>query len=78
MGCSIFYDVERRGSVLPEGPVLITANHPNALIDPLVVFQTAGRPSRPLQRPHFSILIVGTPSGHSGDYQSPESKMIRS
>jgi len=47
--------------VLPEGPVLITANHPNALIDPLVVFQTAGRPSRPLAKaPLFDQLIVGT------------------
>ena len=58
---SIFYDVERRGPGLPEGPVLITANHPNALIDPLVVFQTAGRPSRPLAKaPLFDQLIVGT------------------
>ena len=47
--------------MLPEGPVLITANHPNALIDPLVVFQTAGRPSRPLAKaPLFDRLIVGT------------------
>ena len=47
--------------MLPEGPVLITANHPNALIDPLVVFQTAGRPSRPLAKaPLFDQLIVGT------------------
>ena len=58
---SIFYDVERRGPVLPDGPVLITANHPNALIDPLIVFQTAGRPSRPLAKaPLFDQLIVGT------------------
>ncbi len=58
---SIFYDLERRGPALPEGPVLITANHPNALIDPLVVFQTAGRPSRPLAKaPLFDKLIVGT------------------
>ena len=58
---SIFYDLERLGPDLPDGPVLIAANHPNALIDPLVLFQTAGRPSRPLAKaPLFDQLIVGT------------------
>jgi len=41
--------------------VLVTANHPNALIDPLVVFRTAGRVVRPLAKaPLFEQALVGT------------------
>lgn len=58
---ALFYDVERTGPALANGPVLVTANHPNALVDPLVIFRTAGRPTRPLAKaPLFEQLLVGT------------------
>jgi len=58
---SVFYDVARSGPALPAGPVLIAANHPNALVDPLVIFYTGGRPSRPLAKaPLFEQAVVGT------------------
>ncbi len=58
---ALFYDVERLGPELPDGPVLLAANHPNALVDPLVIFRTAGRPTRPLGKaPLFEQALVGT------------------
>jgi glycerol-3-phosphate O-acyltransferase / dihydroxyacetone phosphate acyltransferase len=55
-----FYRVERRGPAVPPGPVLLVANHPNSLLDPLVLFRTAGRPSRPLARaPLFDRPVIG-------------------
>ena len=58
---AIFYDLERTGPTLPDGPVLVTANHPNSLVDPLVIFHTAGRPTRPLAKaPLFQQALVGT------------------
>ena len=58
---AIFYDVERTGPPLVEGPVLVTANHPNALVDPLVIFHTGGRTTRPLAKaPLFEQALVGT------------------
>jgi glycerol-3-phosphate O-acyltransferase/dihydroxyacetone phosphate acyltransferase len=58
---AIFYDLERSGPTLPDGPVLVTANHPNALVDPMVIFRTAGRPTRPLAKaPLFDQALVGT------------------
>ena len=57
----LFYQVERVGGPLPDGPVLVTANHPNSLLDPLLVFLTAGRPARPLAKaPLFEQLFVGS------------------
>ena len=38
-----YYRVERIGGALPEGPLLLVANHPNTLIDPAVIQTTAGR-----------------------------------
>jgi 1-acyl-sn-glycerol-3-phosphate acyltransferase len=58
---AIFHDVERTGPTLPPGPVLVTVNHPNALVDPLVIFRTGGRETRPLARaPLFDQALVGT------------------
>jgi 1-acyl-sn-glycerol-3-phosphate acyltransferase len=58
---ALFYDLERTGPKLPDGPVLVAANHPNSLIDPLVIFHTAGRPTRPLAKaPLFEQALVGT------------------
>ncbi len=58
---TIFYRLERRGPPVPAGPVLLVANHPNSLLDPLILFHTAGRRSRPLARaPLFESPILGT------------------
>jgi glycerol-3-phosphate O-acyltransferase / dihydroxyacetone phosphate acyltransferase len=57
---ALFYDVERTGPRLVSGPVLVTANHPNALVDPLIIFHTAGRPTRPLAKaPLFEQVLSG-------------------
>ncbi|NIP81897.1 MAG: hypothetical protein GWM90_22840, partial [Gemmatimonadetes bacterium] len=45
-----FHSIERVGPPLPPGPVLVVANHPNSLLDPLVIFRIAGRPTRPLAK----------------------------
>ena len=58
---AVFHDVERTGPRLASGPVLVTANHPNALVDPLVIFRTAGRATRPLAKaPLFEHALIGT------------------
>ena len=57
---SIFDQIEVRGSPIPGGPVLVVANHQNALLDPLVIFRVAGRPTRPLARaPLFDQPLLG-------------------
>ncbi|MYC83117.1 MAG: hypothetical protein F4X19_13635 [Acidobacteria bacterium] len=38
-----YYRVERIGGPLPDGPLLLVANHPNTLIDPAVIQTAAGR-----------------------------------
>jgi 1-acyl-sn-glycerol-3-phosphate acyltransferase len=58
---SVFHRVECRGGPVPDGPVLITANHPNSLLDPLIVFRASGRVARPLAKaPLFEQAILGT------------------
>ena len=55
-----FHHIERVGPPLPDGPVLVVANHPNSLLDPLVIFRIAGRATRPLARaPLFEQPGVG-------------------
>ena len=57
---TVFFEVERRGEPLPPGPVLVVANHPNSLLDPLMIFRTGGRPARPLAKaPLFKQILVG-------------------
>ncbi len=38
-----YYRIDRIGGVLPDGALLLVANHPNTLIDPAVIQTTAGR-----------------------------------
>jgi glycerol-3-phosphate O-acyltransferase / dihydroxyacetone phosphate acyltransferase len=57
----IFQTIERSGGPIPQGPVLVVANHPNSLLDPLVIFRVAGRPTRPLAKaPLFQQKFVGS------------------
>ncbi len=56
----VFFRVERRGDPLPSGPVLVVSNHPNSLVDPLVVFRIGGRVSRPMAKaPLFDHALLG-------------------
>ncbi len=55
-----FYDLDQRGADIPAGAVLVVANHPNALLDPLIVFRVAGRVVRPLAKePLFKHPLIG-------------------
>jgi 1-acyl-sn-glycerol-3-phosphate acyltransferase len=55
-----FYTLDKRGAEMPDGPVLVVANHPNALLDPLIVFRVAGRVVRPLAKePLFRHPLIG-------------------
>ncbi|MSR35932.1 MAG: hypothetical protein EXR95_04700 [Gemmatimonadetes bacterium] len=57
---AIFQEIERTGPSIPTGPVLVAANHVNALLDPLVLFHTAGCPTRPLAKaPLFRHPLIG-------------------
>jgi len=57
----VFTRIEVQGGPIPEGPVLVVANHPNSLLDPLIVFRAAGRPTRPLAKaPLFEQAMVGS------------------
>src|SRR5512139_1264168 len=42
----VFYRVERAGGHVPDGPVLLVVNHPNALLDAAILWTTAGRDVR--------------------------------
>ncbi len=56
----IFYRVERVGPEMPPGPVIIAANHPNMLTDPLLALGAARRRVRVLAKaPLFDIPIFG-------------------
>lgn len=57
---AVFHEIDRTGPPIPEGPVLVAANHVNSLLDPLVLFHTAGRPTRPLAKaPLFRHPLIG-------------------
>lgn len=56
-----FYRMEVSGGSIPtSGPVLLVANHPNSLLDPVIVGAAAGRPVRFLAKATlFSDRLVG-------------------
>ena len=55
-----FYEVGRVGGGIPDGPVLVIANHPNSAMDGLVIMKVAGRRVRPLARaPLFEQPLFG-------------------
>lgn len=52
--------MDRHGPPLPEGPLLVAANHPNSLLDPVLIFRCSERMPRPLGRaPLFGRLVLG-------------------
>jgi 1-acyl-sn-glycerol-3-phosphate acyltransferase len=54
----IFYRVERVGRA-PDGPVVLLPNHPNALLDPAIVWATADRDVRFLAKaPLFRMPVI--------------------
>ena len=53
-----FYRIERVGEPLPDGPLLLVANHPNTLVDPALIQATAGCSIRFLAK---STLFTGHP-----------------
>ncbi len=57
----LFYRWELLGGEVPaEGPLILVANHPNGLVDPVMVDRVAGRRFRMLAKaPIFSIPVLG-------------------
>ena len=56
----VFFHVECQGGPVPPGPLMVVANHPNSLMDPLVLLRVLDRPTRPLAKaPLFDQRILG-------------------
>ncbi len=60
-GARVYYRIRYRGGTVPTGgPVLLVANHPNSLLDPMLVVAAARRPVRFLAKaPLFTDTKVG-------------------
>jgi glycerol-3-phosphate O-acyltransferase/dihydroxyacetone phosphate acyltransferase len=54
--CWVFYRIDRIGDVPADGAALLMPNHPNSLLDPAIVWATAGRDVRFLAK---STLFAG-------------------
>jgi glycerol-3-phosphate O-acyltransferase / dihydroxyacetone phosphate acyltransferase len=55
-----FYRIERAGPPLPDGPVVLVGNHPNALIDPGLLIAVSSRPLTFLAKePIFRLPVLG-------------------
>jgi 1-acyl-sn-glycerol-3-phosphate acyltransferase len=60
LAARIFYRFTAEGRPPAKGPVLFVANHPNSLVDPILVAAVAGRPVRFLAKaPLFDERLVG-------------------
>ena len=56
----VFFQVERQGGPVPDGPLVVVANHPNSLMDPLVLIRVLDRQTRPLAKaPLFEQRVLG-------------------
>ena len=56
-----FYRIERAGPPLPEGPLLLVGNHPNALVDPGLMIAVSSRPLTFLAKePIFRMPVLGS------------------
>ncbi len=57
---ALFYRVDRHGPPLPGGPLIVAANHPNSLVDAMLIFRCSDRITRPLGRaPLFDRFLLG-------------------
>ena len=57
----LFYRLKIRAGTVPDGPVMFVGNHPNAMIDPSLVFALTGRRVTFLAKaPLFSMPMCGT------------------
>jgi len=60
LAARVFYRFTGEGTPPAAGPVLLVANHPNSLVDPILVAAVAGRPVRFLAKaPLFGERLVG-------------------
>ncbi len=60
VGAWVYYRVERVGPTPPAGPLLLIANHPNGLLDPVLIVTTSQRTPRFLAKSTlFTMPIVG-------------------
>lgn len=61
LALAVFYKREVFGGAIPqEGPILLVGNHPNGLVDPVLVMRLAPRPVRLLGKaPLFKMPLIG-------------------